>query len=95
MMSLTAADGDNAMGAMVETAIFPQWFHSDQMKHLHYAQSRQGRKKLKVDWVSIDPIHLKPKWAFAIKWSDHYATPIGQASCRGSPNSPNATLTRA
>jgi uncharacterized protein len=66
-------DGDDAMGAMAETAIFSQWFHSDLMKNLHYARWKQGRTDLEVDLVRVDPARLKPTWAYEIKWSDRYA----------------------
>lgn len=68
------AAGDDAMGAMAETAIFSQWFHSDLMKNLHYARWKQGRTYLEVDLVRVDPARLKPTWAYEIKWSDRYAT---------------------
>ncbi|MCL7466244.1 ATP-binding protein [Phaeovulum sp. NW3] len=68
------ADGDDAMGAMSETAIFSQWFHSDLMKNLHYARWKQGRTDLEVDLVRVDPARLKPTWAYEIKWSDRYAS---------------------
>lgn len=68
------SDGDDAMGAMVETAIFSQWFHSDLMKNLHYARWKKGRADLEVDLVRVDPARLKPTWAYEIKWSDRYAT---------------------
>jgi len=68
------SDGDNVMGAMVETAIFSQWLHSDQMRNLHYARWRKGRAELEVDLVRVDPGSLKPSWAHEIKWSDRYAT---------------------
>lgn len=67
-------DGDDAMGAMAETAIFSQWFHSDLMKNLHYARWKQGRTDLEVDLVRVDPARFKPTWAYEIKWSDRYAS---------------------
>ncbi len=68
------SDGDDAMGAMAETAIFSQWFHSPLMKNLHYARWKKGRADLEVDLVRVDPARLKPTWAYEIKWSDRYAT---------------------
>ena len=68
------ADGDDAMGAMAETAIFSQWFHSDLMKNLHYARWKQGRTDQEVDLFRVDPARLKPIWAYEIKWSDRYAS---------------------
>ncbi len=68
------SDGDDAMGAMAETAIFSQWFHSPHKKNLHYARWKKGRADLEVDLVRVDPARLKPTWAYEIKWSDRYAT---------------------
>ncbi|MDP5218782.1 ATP-binding protein [Ruegeria sp. 2205SS24-7] len=68
------SDGDDAMGAMAETAIFSQWFHSPLRKNLHYARWKKGRSDLEVDLVRVDPARLKPTWAYEIKWSDRYAT---------------------
>lgn len=68
------AEDDDAMGAMVETAIFSQWFHSSTMKNLHYARWKSGRTDLEVDLVKVDPARLKPTWAYEIKWSDRYAS---------------------
>ncbi len=67
-------DGDEAMGPMVETAIFSQWFHSDLMRNIHYARWKKGRREMEVDLVSVDASTLRPKWAYEIKWSDRYAT---------------------
>nr|WP_305988170.1 ATP-binding protein [Roseibium sp. MMSF_3544] len=67
------SDGDEPMGAMAETAIFSQWFHSDRMKDIFYARWKKGRQHLEVDLVRVDPARLKPAWAYEIKWSDRYA----------------------
>lgn len=66
-------DGDEPMGALAETAIFSQWFHSNLMSNIHYARWKQGRKDLEVDLVRVDAARLKPLWAYEIKWSDRYA----------------------
>ncbi len=66
-------EDDPAMGAMVETAIFSQWFHSNLMSNIHYARWKKGRQTLEVDLVKVDPARLKPTWAYEIKWSDRYA----------------------
>ena len=54
---------DPAIGELVETATFAQWFHSD--ASLHYARWKQGE---------VDIVHLgtqqKPDWAVETKWSD-------------------------
>lgn len=65
-------DGDAAMGAMAETAVFSQWFHSTYLRNVHYARWKSGRQEREVDLVWINPADLKPKWAYEIKWSDRY-----------------------
>jgi len=57
---------DEAMGSLVETAIFSQWFHSK--LQLHYARWNKGE----VDIVSIDNKELNARWAVESKWSDLY-----------------------
>lgn len=54
-----------AMGALVETAIFSQWFHSDAL--LHYARWKGGE----VDIVHLDS-DQSVAWAIEVKWSDRY-----------------------
>lgn len=61
---LSADDAD--MGAMVETAMFAQWFHSV-ATNLHYARWKQGE----VDLVNVTG--KKPSWACEAKWSDRFA----------------------
>lgn len=56
---------DSSMGALVETAIFAQWFHAEYL--LYYARWKGGE----VDIVSVDN-KLKPFWAVEAKWSDRY-----------------------
>jgi len=55
---------DDAMGALAETGIFSQWFHSDRFP-LHYARWTNGE----VDIVSVQA-NGKPLWAVEVKWSD-------------------------
>jgi len=66
-------EGDKAIGAMAETAIFSQWFHSDRMRNIYYARWKSGRQDREVDLVRVDPASLRPSWAYEIKWSDRYA----------------------
>ncbi len=67
-----AADKDDAtLGKMAETAIYSQWLHSGDIRNIHYARWKSGRKKLEVDLVMVDRGSLKPKWAHEIKWSDN------------------------
>jgi len=58
---------DKAIGSLVETAVFSQWFHSDQ--NLHYARWQSGE----VDIVNLGRSQ-EPYWAVEVKWSDHYAS---------------------
>lgn len=62
----------DALGSMAETAIFSQWFHSEQLENIHYARWKKGRQDLEVDLVRVDPAKLAPTWAYEIKWSDRY-----------------------
>lgn len=69
LFSPVSAD-DEMIGALAETAIFAQWFHSDES--LHYARWQGGE----VDIVQLDQ---KQKLASAVevKWSDQYARKPG------------------
>lgn len=67
-------DDDEAIGPLVETAIFSQWFHSDQLSHIHYARWKSGRKDREVDLVHVHPATLKADWAYEVKWSDRCVT---------------------
>lgn len=69
---------DRAMGAMAETAIFSQWFHSELLPTIHYARWKSGRQDREVDLVRVDPARLKPAWAYDIKWSDRYVEHPGE-----------------
>jgi predicted AAA+ superfamily ATPase len=57
---------DDAMGRLVETAIFAQWFHSPDTS-LHYARWNDGE----VDMISVQN-NIQPNWAVEVKWSDAY-----------------------
>ena len=58
---------DQAMGSLVETAIFSQWFHAD-MSMFHYSRWPGGE----VDMVSRGP-DQKIQWAMEAIWSDRLA----------------------
>ena len=62
---------DEAIGSMVETAIFAQWFHRSDP--LWYARWKQGE----VDLVRLDPAQ-RVTWALEVKWSDRGARSPGQ-----------------
>ena len=51
------------MGALVETAIFSQWFHAN--LELRYARWQSGE----VDIVCLDE-RYKPRWCVEVQWSD-------------------------
>lgn len=58
---------DDIMGAMVETAIFAQWFHDAKAKdHLRYARDKEGE----IDIVSVQ--FGEPAWIVEIKWTDRF-----------------------
>ena len=54
-----------AMGALIETAVFSQWQHG-QPTELFYARWSGGE----IDLVSLDRRSQKPDWAVEVKWSD-------------------------
>lgn len=62
---------DNEMGNMVETAIFSQWMHRENLD-LKYARWKMGRSEGEVDIVLLDNKFFKPQWCVEIKWSNRY-----------------------
>jgi predicted AAA+ superfamily ATPase len=62
-------NNDDQIGALVETGIFAQWFHSQLHGQLHYARWRDGE----IDIVAIGAAQ-KVSWALEVKWSDRYPT---------------------
>lgn len=56
---------DKALGAMVETTFFAQWFHSPET--MHYARWQDGE----VDMVRLKE-NQKPGLVVEVKWSDRY-----------------------
>lgn len=57
-------EDDPFMGNLVETAIFSQWQHADNI--LYYARWEGGE----IDIVSLDKASQKPNWLIEIKWSN-------------------------
>jgi predicted AAA+ superfamily ATPase len=55
-----------AMGSLTETAIFSQWFDSQNIDNLHYARWKSGE----VDIVCLNKAEQKPVWCVEVKWSD-------------------------
>jgi predicted AAA+ superfamily ATPase len=62
---------DKETGNMIETAIFSQWMHRENMD-LKYSRWKMGRAEGEVDMVSIDSKLFKPLWCVEIKWSNRY-----------------------
>jgi uncharacterized protein len=58
-------EDESAIPYLAETAIFAQWFHSENT--LHYARWPDGE----VDMVMLGP-DQKASWAVEVKWSDRY-----------------------
>lgn len=55
-----------AVGQLVETAVFSQWLHNAPLvDSLYYARWKSGE----VDLVSLDP-QQRPRFAVEVKWSD-------------------------
>ena len=59
------AEDDAEMGPLAETAVFSQWFHSHNVRRLHYARWKQGE----VDIVYLSG-QQEPDWCVEVKWSD-------------------------
>lgn len=58
---------DDVMGAMAETAIFAQWFHSERAhEYLCYVRDKEGE----IDIVSVQ--QEEPTWIVEIKWTDRF-----------------------
>lgn len=58
---------DEAVGSMVETAIYAQWLHREWFTP-YYARWSNGE----VDMIGLDDKKFKPQWALEIKWSNQY-----------------------
>lgn len=62
---------DEAMGAMVETAIYAQWLQREWFEPW-YARWTQGRFQGEVDMIGLSSHNAKPQWALEIKWSNRF-----------------------
>lgn len=62
---------DQETGNMLETAIFSQWMHRENLD-LKYARWKMGRAEGEVDMVLIDHKLFKPQWCVEVKWSNRY-----------------------
>ncbi len=62
---------DNETGNMIETAIFSQWMHRENL-NLKYARWKINKAQGEVDIVQIDNKLLKPQWCVEVKWSNRY-----------------------
>ncbi len=64
---------DDAMGQLVETAIFGQWFHAPWFE-LRYAKWKKGE----VDLVAFAEDLQRPNFALEVKWTDRFFTRPGE-----------------
>ena len=61
------SEDDAEMGRLAETAVFAQWFHTDDLYRLYYGRWR----KSEVDIVYLGSgIRQEPRWCVEVKWSD-------------------------
>jgi len=63
-------EGSEAIGHLVETAIYSQWLHSNNIDNLYYARWSGGE----VDIVYVDKPTQRPGWIVEVKWSDRVDT---------------------
>lgn len=68
LFSPVHADDRETIGALAETAIFSQWFHTE--APLYYARWPDGE----VDIVYLETSTQKPVWMIEVKWSDRYCS---------------------
>lgn len=68
---------DDEVGNLVETAIFSQWMHREDVD-LYYAKWKMGRQEGEVDMVQLDRKRMKPAWALEVKWSNRYHDKPGE-----------------
>lgn len=59
-------EDSDAIGHLVETAIYSQWLHSPNIDNLYYARWPSGE----VDIVYVEKSDQKPLWIVEVKWSD-------------------------
>lgn len=59
------------IGHLAESAVFSQWQHSPNFRHLRYARWKQGRQEGEVDIVYLTATNDRPVWIGEIKWSDN------------------------
>ena len=56
----------SAIGPLVETAIFSQWFHSEAINNLYYSRWSRGE----VDIIYLNSVKQRAEWCVEVKWSD-------------------------
>lgn len=59
------------IGHLAESAVFSQWQHSPNFRHLRYARWKQGRQEGEIDIVYLTATNGRPVWIGEIKWSDN------------------------
>jgi uncharacterized protein len=67
-------DDNDKIGHLAESAIFSQWQHSPNFRHLRYAR---WRNEGEVDIVYLQPTDQKPLWIGEIKLSDRIENQFG------------------
>lgn len=66
----------SAMGALTETGIYSQWFHSVTINNLFYARWKNGE----VNIVHLASSSQSPNWCVEVKWSDSPYSNISKIS---------------
>lgn len=61
---------NDKIGHLAESAVFSQWQHSPDFRHLRYARWKQGGNEGEVDIVYLTTSTERPIWIGEIKWSD-------------------------
>lgn len=62
---------DDEAGNMVETALFSQWMHRENVV-LNYASWKNGNSEGEVDMLQVDLKKLRPAWCVEIKWTNRF-----------------------
>jgi len=59
-------DNSEAIAALIESAVYSQWFHSNSINNLYYSRWKNDE----VDIVYLTPNKQKPAWCVEVKWTD-------------------------
>lgn len=63
-------EGDDRLGALVESGVLAQWLHPPQRRLARYARWRGSWNDLEVDLVALCEAAQRPRWAVEVKPSD-------------------------